>query len=57
MGILDRTLLNIINEPVFLKGDGNWINIVIEAVVTASIFVDKNNVHDTIKTTAQIKKT
>ena len=30
----NRTLLHIINKPVFINGDGNWVNILNGAVVT-----------------------
>ena len=30
----NRTLLHIINKPMFINGDGNWVNILNEAVVT-----------------------
>ena len=31
---LNRTLLHIINKPIFINGDGNWVNILNYAVVT-----------------------
>ena len=40
-----RTLLHIINKPMFIKGDGNWVNI-LNAVVTYN-----NNIHSTINMT------
>ena len=42
----NRTLLNIINKPMFINGDGNWVNILNDAVVTYN-----NNIHSTIKMT------
>ena len=30
----NRTLLHIINKPMFINGDGNWVNILNDAVVT-----------------------
>ena len=39
----NRTLLHIINKPMFLNGDGNWVNILNDAVVTYN-----NNIHSTI---------
>ena len=41
-----RTLLHIINKPMFLNGDGNWINILNDAVVTYI-----NNIHSAINMT------
>ena len=38
----NRTLLHIINKPMFINGDGNWVNILNDAVVT-----DNNNNHST----------
>ena len=42
----NRTLLHIINKPMFIKGDGNWVNILNDAVVTYN-----NNIHSTINMT------
>ena len=42
----NRTLLHIINKPMFINGDGNWVNIPNDAVVTYN-----NNIHSTIKVT------
>ena len=42
----NRTLLHIINKPMFINGDGNWVNILNEAVVTYN-----NNIHSTINMT------
>ena len=39
----NRTLLHIINKPMFINGDGNWVNILNDAVVTYN-----NNIHSTI---------
>ena len=39
----NRTLLNIINKPMFINGDGNWVNILNDAVITYI-----NNLHSTI---------
>ena len=41
----NRTL-HIINKPMFINGDGNWVNILNDAVVTYN-----NNIHSTIKMT------
>ena len=41
-----RTLLHIINKPMFINGDGNWVNILNDAVVTYN-----NNIHSTINMT------
>ena len=41
-----RTLLHIINEPMFINGDGNWVNILNDAVITYS-----NNIHSIINMT------
>ena len=38
----NRTLLHIINKPMFINGDGNWVNILNDAVVTYN-----NNIHST----------
>ena len=42
----NRTLLHIINKPMFINGDGNWVNILNDAVVTYN-----NNIHSTIDMT------
>ena len=42
----NRTLLHIINRPMFINGDCNWVNILSDAVVTYN-----NNIHSTIKMT------
>ena len=42
----NRTLLLIINKPMFINGDGNWVNILNDAVVTYN-----NNIHSTINMT------
>ena len=39
----NRTLLHIINKPMFINGDGNWVNILNDAVITYN-----NNIHSTI---------
>ena len=39
---LNRTLLHIINKPMFINGDGNWVNILNDAVITYN-----NNIHTT----------
>ena len=39
----NRTLLHIINKTKFINGDGNWVNILNDAVVTYN-----NNIHSTI---------
>ena len=36
----NRTLLDIINKPMFINGDGNWVNILNDAVITYN-----NNIH------------
>ena len=41
-----RTLLHIINKPMFINGDGNWINILNDALVTYN-----NNFHSTLNLT------
>ena len=40
------TLLHIINQPMFINGDGNWVNILKYAVKTYN-----NNTHSTINMT------
>ena len=42
----NRTLLHIIIKPMFINGDGNWVNILNDAVITY-----KNNIHSTINMT------
>ena len=42
----NRTLLHIINKPMFINGDGNWVNILDDAVITYN-----NNIHSTINMT------
>ena len=42
----NRTLLHIINKPMFINGDGNWVNILNDAAVTYN-----NNIHSTINMT------
>ena len=42
----NRTLLNIINKPTFINGDGNWVNILNDAVKTYN-----SNIHSTINMT------
>ena len=42
----NRTLLHIINKPMFINGDGNWVNILNDAVVTYN-----NSIHSTINMT------
>ena len=42
----NRTFLHIINKPMFINGDGNWVNILNDAVVTYN-----NNIHSTINMT------
>ena len=42
----NRTLLHIINKPMFINGDGNWVNILNDAVVTYN-----NNIYSTINMT------
>ena len=42
----NRTLLHIINKPMFINGDGNWVNILNDAVITCN-----NNTHSTINMT------
>ena len=36
----NRTLLHIINKPMFINGDGNWVKILNDAVIT-----NNNNIH------------
>ena len=42
----NRRLLNIINIPMFINGDGNWVNILNDAVITYN-----NKYHSTINMT------
>ena len=42
----NRTLLHIINKPMFINGDGNWVNILNDAVITYN-----KNIHSTINMT------
>ena len=42
----NRTLLHKINKPMFINGDGNWVNILNDAVITYN-----NNIHSTINMT------
>ena len=42
----NRTLLHIINKPMFIYGDGNWVNILNDAVITYN-----NSIHSTINRT------
>ena len=42
----NRTLLHIIIKPMFINGDGNWVNILNDAVITYN-----NNIHSTINMT------
>ena len=42
----NRTLVHIINKPMFINGDGNWVNILNDAVVTYN-----NNIHSTTNMT------
>ena len=42
----DRTLLQIINTPMFINGDGNWVSILNDAVVTYN-----HNIYSTINMT------
>ena len=41
-----RTLLHIINKPILINGDGNWVNILNDAVITYN-----NNIHSRINMT------
>ena len=43
----NRTLLHIINKRMFINGDGNWVNILNDAVVTYN-----NNIHSIINMTS-----
>ena len=42
----NRTLLHLENKPMFINGNGNWVNILNDAVVTYN-----NNIHSTINMT------
>ena len=42
----NRTLLHIINKPMFINGDSNWVDILNDAVITYN-----NNIHSTINMT------
>ena len=42
----NRTILHIIIKPMFINGDGNWLNILNDAVITYN-----NNIHSTINVT------
>ena len=42
----NRTLLHIINKPMFIKGDVNWVNILNDAGITYN-----NNTHSTTNMT------
>ena len=42
----NRTLLHIINKPMFINGNGNWVNILNDVVITYN-----NNIHSTINMT------
>ena len=42
----NRSVLHIINKPMFINGDGNWVNILNDAVVTYN-----NKIHSTINMT------
>ena len=42
----NRTLLHVINKPMLINGDGNWVNILNDAVTKYN-----NNFHSTINTT------
>ena len=42
----NRTLLHIINKPMFINGDGNWVNMLNDAFITYN-----NNLHSTINMT------
>ena len=42
----NRTLLHIINKPIFINGDGNWVGILNDAVITYN-----NNNHSKINMT------
>ena len=42
----NRTSIHIVNKPMFINGDGNWVNILDDAVATYN-----NKIHSTIKMT------
>ena len=42
----NRTLLHIINKPMIINGDGNWVDILKDALITYN-----NNIHATINMT------
>ena len=42
----NRTLIHIINKPMFINGDGNWVNILNDAVITYNKYI-----HSTINLT------
>ena len=42
----NRTILHIINKPMFINGYGNWVNILKDAVITYN-----NNIHSIINMT------
>ena len=42
----NRTLLHIINKPMFINGDGNWVKILNDAVISYI-----NNIHSTVNMT------
>ena len=42
----NKTLLHSINKSIFINGDGNWVNILNDAVITY-----KHNIHSTLNTT------
>ena len=42
----NRTLLHLISKPMFINGDGNWVNILNDAVISYN-----NNIHSTINMT------
>ena len=42
----NRTLLHIINKPIYINGDGNWANSLNDAVITYY-----KNIHSTINMT------
>ena len=44
---INKTLLHLINKPMFINGDGNWVNILNDAVITYN-----NNIHSTINMTS-----
>ena len=43
----NRTLLHIINKPMFINGDGNWVNILNDGIITYN-----KNIHSTINMTS-----